>query len=329
MKIWTNKWNKKWNKKNIDCSIILINRNNWDVIFDCIESLRKTIKKWRYEIIVVDNNSEDGSRELIEEKYKDITLIKNTTNTLFAHPNNQWAEVAKGKYLFILNSDTVALEWAVDSLVTHLEETGDDIVTCTLLNKDKTIQYNMHRSFPSFLRIFFSFLYVKKKRNFLKNMVFVNKYLLLDNKFDQDFYVDQAAWAAILISRNLVGKLEKPLLDEENFPLLFNDADLCYRVSKVQWKILCKTNVQIIHLKSVSIKKFDFLKLGAHYWISWKNFFKKHRLRIDFILFAFTGYMLALYILVKVYSFSLLWKISKKELKDKRNLAYKIIKWKI
>ncbi len=268
-------------KKRIDLSVILVNWNCGNVIINCIDSLIKTIKKHSYEIIVVDNNSKDGTPELIKKKYPKIKLIKNNFNNMFAGANNQGFEASSGDYIFILNSDTIVTKDAIDKLLDYMKKNKQEVITCTLLNKDGSIQYNMHRSFPSYIKILFFFLYNKFK--FISFLHYIKNYLLLNNKFNKDFYLEQAAGAAILISRRLINDLGY-LFDEKRFPLLYNDVDLCYRIYKKGINILCKTDIYIYHLKGNSIKKLNFYKFGINYGISSMNFFKKYNFKLDYFM---------------------------------------------
>ena len=272
--------------KTIDVSIILVNWNCGQVIIDCIESLVKTIKAHTYEIIVVDNNSKDGSIQEIEKKYPSIHLIKNDFNNMFAGANNQGYAISKGKFIFILNSDTIVPNNSVDRLLDYAQNNNQDAMTCTLLNKDNSIQYNMHRGFPSFPRLFTSLFY--KKFNLFGFLPIVKNYLLINNNFHEDFYVEQAAGAAILLKKDIVNKIGGYLFDEKNYPLFFNDVDLCYRLLKEKYKILCKTNVKIYHLKGTAINKMNFFDHWFNYGISCMRFFRLNKMYIDYLLIAIT-----------------------------------------
>ncbi len=267
-------------------SIILVNWNCGQVILNCINSLQKTIKKYSYEIIVVDNNSKDGSVEFIQRKFPKVKVIKNKFNNMFAGANNQGYAVSEGDYIFILNSDTVVIKGSVDALLDYLIKNKKDVVTCTLLNKDGTIQKNMHRGFPSVMRLFTSKIY--QKYGILGFLPSVKNYLSLNNKFDKDFYVEQAPGSAILISKKLINRLGC-LFDEKNFPLFYNDVDLCYRINKLGIKILCKTDVMIYHLKGDAINK-----IGRHSYFkntisSSLNFFRKHKKYFDYYILLVMG----------------------------------------
>ena len=104
--------------------------------------------------------------------------------------------------------------------------------------------------------------------------------MLLNNKFDKDFYVEQSAGAAILLSRELLDQLGY-LFDEKNFPLLYNDVDLSYRIKKAGYKILCKTDIKIYHLKGQSTKKVPKKSYLFIHLNSFLNYTKKHRLVFD------------------------------------------------
>ena len=222
-------------QKVVDLSIILVNWNCGEIIINCIDSLVQTIKKHSYEIIIIDNNSKDNSLKLLKDKFNGkIKLIKNKKNNYFARANNQGYQASSGKYIFILNPDTLVTEDSVDQMVSFLKKGTEEVITCTLLNEDGSVQY-LHRSFPSFIKIISHFLYGQSKVfSFLPS---VRKYLLLNKDYQSNFRLEQAAGTAILISRELINKLGY-LFDDKNFPLLYNDVDLCYRINKIQDKIL-------------------------------------------------------------------------------------------
>jgi hypothetical protein len=279
-----------------ELSIVLLNWNGGQVTLDCIASLVKTIKEISYEIILVDNNSKDDVVETVKQKYPKVNVIENNFNNYFAGANNQGYEVSKGKYIFILNSDTIVPENAVDDLIYFMKSKDLKALTCTLLNKDGSVQYNMHRRFPTFLRLITSLSY--KKFNFLKFLPSVRNYLYLDENFNEDFYVEQASAASILLSKDLINQLGV-LFDAENFPLFYNDVDLSYRINKLGYKILCKTAVKIYHLKGDALKKLRNVDHWELYGNSAIKYFKKHKMYLDFLLtrFFFGG----LLVILKIY----------------------------
>ena len=97
----------------MDVSIIIVNYNTKKLIKNCINSIYKHTKDVDFEIIVSDNGSVDGSVEMIKSEFPNVILIENNANLGFGAANNRGLKIAKGKYIFYLNSDTVLLNNAV------------------------------------------------------------------------------------------------------------------------------------------------------------------------------------------------------------------------
>ena len=101
----------------MDVSVIIVNYNTLELTKNTIESVFEKTIEVSYEIILVDNASTDGSVEFFENNYKDkIILIKNNENLGFGRANNKGIEIAKGKYIFLLNSDTLLINNAIKIL---------------------------------------------------------------------------------------------------------------------------------------------------------------------------------------------------------------------
>lgn len=107
---------------NCSVSIIIVSYNTRDMTIDCIKSVIEQTTQVSYELIILDNNSSDGSAEAIKSTFPEIKLISLNENIGFARGNNIAANEAKGKYLLLLNPDTVVLDHAIDTLVSFAEE---------------------------------------------------------------------------------------------------------------------------------------------------------------------------------------------------------------
>jgi len=287
--------------KDTTLSIAIINWNTCELTKNCIESILKNTKAIDYEIIVVDNGSTDNSVEVIEKKFSQVRLIKNSRNLGFAEPNQQALKVSHGKYFLLLNSDTIvhvdALEKMVDFLDTHPEAGA---VTSKLLNLDGTTQYNMHRRTPTFLRLASGWIYKHYPRLKLK---WAREFLMLDNKFDEIQTIEQAAGACIMIRKDIIEDIGG-LFDIERFPLLHNDVDLCYRLYKNGFKIYLVPEAKITHLKGQSFKQIDFPIHKKEEAVSLFLFFRKHRKYPDYLLSKMA--YLFLYSVVALWSLILL-----------------------
>ncbi|MFO7698194.1 MAG: glycosyltransferase family 2 protein [Anaerolineae bacterium] len=128
-----------------DLSVIIVNWNTRDLLADCLRSVYDTVHDLTLEVFVVDNASSDGSAAMVREQFSDVRLIENTENVGFARANNQAIAQATGRYVLLLNSDTVLLPDAVRTLVAELDA---DAARCAvgprLLNADGSTQPSCH-----------------------------------------------------------------------------------------------------------------------------------------------------------------------------------------
>ena len=99
-------------------SILIVNWNTREILRDCLRTVYEQTKNVAFEVIVVDNASTDGSVDMIRTAFPQALLLANYANRGFAAANNQGIEVAKGRYVLLLNSDTLVLDGAIDKMVT-------------------------------------------------------------------------------------------------------------------------------------------------------------------------------------------------------------------
>jgi len=105
----------------VSIAVIIVNFNTRKLVLECLESIRSGSRNPSFEVLVVDNASTDGSAEAIAERFPQVRLIASERNLGFAAANNLAAEGAEGKYLLLLNPDTVVLDGAIDRLVAFAE----------------------------------------------------------------------------------------------------------------------------------------------------------------------------------------------------------------
>jgi GT2 family glycosyltransferase len=225
-------------------TIIIVNWNNKNILRDCLESIYNTQINYSFEIIVVDNNSEDGSVELIKNKFHDVILIENNKNFGFAKANNQAIKIAKTDHILLLNNDTIMTpNDCFSNMVRFIQENpGVGVLGCKLLYPDGTLQ-SLGEKFPSVWEVFKNqILFFKTWRRFRKNKE-------KDNVFKRVNYVS----GACLLTRREV--FEKVGTLKEDYFMYGEDTEFCYRVHKAGWEIGVLTNESIIHLHSKSTEK--------------------------------------------------------------------------
>ncbi|MCM8813594.1 MAG: glycosyltransferase, partial [Candidatus Omnitrophica bacterium] len=101
----------------IDLSVIIVSWNVQDYLAACLESVYSGIKKFSFEIIIVDNNSSDGSAAMVKERFPAVVLIENRDNAGFSRANNQAVAVSTGEFILALNPDTLVLNDALGALL--------------------------------------------------------------------------------------------------------------------------------------------------------------------------------------------------------------------
>ncbi len=129
-----------------DLTIIIPNYNTKDLLRDCIASIYEHTKGITFEIICIDDNSSDGSAEMVAETFADVILVRNKVNQLYVKNNNFGMRMSRSRYACLLNSDTRLISNAFEALIQFMEKHGD-IAACgpKLLNPDMTVQHCIRR----------------------------------------------------------------------------------------------------------------------------------------------------------------------------------------
>jgi len=259
----------------MDLSILIVNWKTKAFLEECLQSIYSSVKNISFEVIVVDNNSSDGSAEMVRKSFPEARLIENKENAGFARGNNQAYAVSKGRVIGLLNPDTIVYPGTFEKMVDYLNtHDGVGAVSCKLLNPDGTLQRELYRRFPSVFTIFFRYTYIGQR---------INHRIFRDRALDSLFYNDktfadteviaQPGASCLFMKRSLIEKIG---LFDEQFPILFNDVDLCRRIWQEGYEIHVLADVHITHYGGTNIKTLpkDELAQIAHRGIF--RYFKKH-----------------------------------------------------
>ncbi len=228
-------------------SIVIVNLNTKDLTVGCIRSIEKEAKDLDFEVLLTDNGSSDGSVEAFQRIKKEtywknrFTLILNDSNTGYAKANNQGIRKAKGKYILLLNNDTVVHKNALQKLIEFAGETPDaGVVGSRLLNIDGTLQMSCYH-FPTIT-------------NAIKEYWFGKKGLFekFAPKGDAPTAVDSVVGAAFLITPE--AKKRVGILDERYFAY-FEDVDYCRQTWKKGLKVYYLPDSVITHYHGATFKK--------------------------------------------------------------------------
>lgn len=235
-----------------------------------LDSIGKATRNIAAEVIIVDNASDDGSVEMLREKYPDINVIANDDNRGFSKANNQGLAVAKGKYMLLLNPDTLVQEDTFETMIQFFEENPQaGMAGCKVLNPDGTLQLASRRSFPgpwnSFCKLTGLSSIFPKSRLFARyNLTYLDE--------NQTYEVDAISGSFMMLRREVY---EKTGGLDERFFMYGEDLDWCYRVQKEDWKVCYVHTTQIIHYKGESAKRSAFNETRVFY-DAMHRFVQKH-----------------------------------------------------
>lgn len=221
----------------MDVSIIIVNYNTVLLLSNCINSIVEHTKSIDYEIVVVDNASDDNSCEYIAENFPNVILIRNNQNKGFGNANNDGAKVSKGKYLFFLNSDTILISPAVEIFYNYMNTNPEFGLCCgNLYTNDLNPNYSYSQAFPSLKDILFYRLGMIKNSDIFNNTEKVKSVL---NVIGADMFVSRKLFFDI-------GGFDK------DFFMYVEDTELSYRVFKSGYISINIPEAKIIHLQGAS-----------------------------------------------------------------------------
>ena len=200
-------------------------------------------------MIVIDNVSTDDSVEMVNKDFPQVTLIENSENRGFAAANNQGIAIAKGRYVLLLNPDTVVLDNAIGKTLSFADAHPEAaVVGCRVLNPDRTLQPTCFM-FPSILNMLLSSTYLYKL--FPKSRFFGRERMTWWDRNDVR-EVDVVTGCFMLIRHEAI---EQVGLLDERFYIYCEETDWCYRFKQTGWKIMYTPYANIIHLGGQSTQK--------------------------------------------------------------------------
>ena len=250
--------------RKLDVSVIVVSWNTRDILRDCLHSIFEQTKRITFDVFVIDNNSRDGSVEMVRTEFPAVKLIQNSRNRGFAAANNQGIRLASARYTLLLNPDTLVLDDAISHCAQYADLHPDvGVVGCQVLEDDKRISPTGF-SFPTALNMFFQ--YSGLSRAFPRSRLFGRPDLSWwDRNSEKD--VDVIAGMFMLVRQEAITQVG--LLDESYF-VYYEETDWCYRFARAGWRRVFVPTARIVHLdggrkstSQVSVKMFVQLQKSA------------------------------------------------------------------
>jgi hypothetical protein len=263
----------------MDLSIVIVNYNTRGLLKYCLKNILELNLPFDFEIIVVDNNSQDSSVEIMKSLYltnPKIRLIESKQNLGYSAGNNLAIKKAKGKYLFIFNPDIKPLPGSIDKLYDFMEQHPQvGLAGPKLINADGSLQYSCFR-FPKFLIPVF-------RRTPLGRLPFARKkidwYLMKNWDHNETKPVDWLLGSALVVRKDA---LERVGLFDERFYLYFSDVDWAKRFWLNDYQVYYVAPAQVIHLHRRESADTNWLeslfdKVTRIHIKEWLKYFWKYR----------------------------------------------------
>lgn len=251
-------------------SIVIVTWNSEKFIEKCLKSIIDTKGSIDLEVIVVDNASQDTTTKIIERFKPEVRLICNQANLGYAKANNQGIEVSKGDYVLLLNPDVELKENCLKLMLDFVEKHEEaEVVAPQLLNPDGSIQPSC-REFPDFSILLWEFSGLSFL--FPKNRIF-GRWRMGYFDFQSSREVNQPMGSCLLLRRKMIQKIGA---FDEQFPIFFNDVDLCYRIKNSRGKLYLLPEAKALHYKGGSTRQAKpEMILSAH--LSFFRFLSKYK----------------------------------------------------
>lgn len=243
----------------VDLSIIVVSYNVRELLLNCLESIFTFVKGISFEIIVIDNASNDGTVNALRDQFPSVRSITNSSNIGFARANNQGFRISRGHFILMLNPDIKIINDSISKMVDILRENDSiGILGCKLVNPDGSFQCAGFK-FPTFWQL---------AKTSIINLSFSPK----EKHRSSLVRVDWVLGACIMFNKRILDDIG--YLDE-NYFMYGEEKDFCFRTKKKGYQVYCYVGGKVIHYGNQSARKVQsssFLEFHK----SQNRFFAKH-----------------------------------------------------
>jgi GT2 family glycosyltransferase len=224
----------------VDLTIIIVNWNTRDMLRDCLDSIEKNTENQKVNIIVVDNASKDGSREMVASLFPKVKLINSGGNIGFAKANNLAIPYAETPLILFLNPDTLVMQNSLRGMVDFTRNNPSvGALGCKMKHPDGRVQELLLQWYLSPCRVFLTMLLVSGKASYV-----MRKFLPYKDP-NKSGYIIKLAGGCLMVRSEV---LKQVGCFDDRFFMYGEDGDLCYRIVKGGWKIFYLSEYEIIHL---------------------------------------------------------------------------------
>lgn len=253
-----------------DLSISIVNTNNGAMLRDCLTSIFAHPSRYRVEVLVVDNASCDGSAEMVRALFPQARLSVNEARLGFAQNNNINLRVSRGRYVMLLNEDTLVRPGSLDAALDFLDETPDYAgVACRMINPDGTLQESSTRRLPTIASEIFGLTGLHSR--FPRSRLFAF-HVMGARDPDRPFPVELPLEAGMIVRRSMVEQIG--YLDEGYF--IFGEGpEWCHRIKAAGGKLMYLPACEIVHFGGASTGKLPRVAVEEERFRSNHRYFRR------------------------------------------------------
>ena len=233
----------------LDLTIIIPNYNTRDLLRQCLQSIYQHTTSITFEVICLDDNSPDGSADMVAENFPQVLLIRNAVNQFYAKNNNQGMRMSRARYACLLNSDTKLIGNAFEALVRFMDE-HPEAATCgpKLLNPDGSIQHCIRR----FAGVTTFFLQALNWHKLFPQSDLMNRYYTTEFDYSKAQQVESVGTTAYMVRRST---WEQAGMLDERFRWFMADLAYNYMLTKKGYKIFYTPCAEIVHYGSQTVNQ--------------------------------------------------------------------------
>lgn len=265
----------------MDLSVVIVSYNVKEKLDNNLQVLFKSQGDFSFEVFVVDNNSQDGSAEMVEKKFPQVKLIKNEDNLGFSKANNIAIKQSKGNFILLLNPDMQVFEDTLKKSLNFAKSNPKAIVSsCKLVDKKNNIIRHVRR-FPKF---FDQLMIILKVPHVFPKVL--NKYLISNFDYNRSQKVDSVRGSFFMINKNEFKRLsgqDLPLLDERYF-VWFEEVDFCKNIYRLGGEVWYNSEAKCLDYVGQSFSLLKRIKAQKLFRDSMLKYFEKWQARWQYFL---------------------------------------------
>jgi len=260
----------------LELTILTVTHDSRNYIRGCLESIQRAGEDIDHEVIVVDNASEDGTPDIVEKEFSQVRLIRSLHNQGMGHGINQGAVQSRGRYLLILNPDTLLMPDTLTILLNEIQQfPGTGLLGCRLIHGDRTLQQSFGYEINCFNLMIQKLFFNLWEQNRFAPMGWILQWMHTRRR-----EVDWVKGACMLVNRQALFDAE---LMDESFFMYLEDADLCHRIRQLGWKIRYTPKTEVVHFGGGSSRD-NHHRCALEYRKSQFYYFKKYLGGLNFSL---------------------------------------------